>query len=299
MAKKKKEGKKAKNKKDKKEKGILYSTGQLDCLNYYSKVFSKVKSFVKDREIATKTFIPKTDIGFILHRGSKDEPLTLKDISGNVTKKFLKKRVDKKLHDVEEDLNEKQKLIWRYFVPRKMVEMHYACNYEGSGKSFDRVFIDIDAGKNIDEEDYIQVVKELLKQIKKDNKLSDLCSFKIYLLWTGASLHVYLILDKKLASSDYKKYFAFGKDTLTSKWARAVSEKIGINVKAGHERKKDAIIFDTSATPSGKLARCPYSLHLNSKGKLTGVSVPINQKDLKKGLFKKLKNLTPDEALNY
>lgn len=295
-----KKTKKAKKKKEiKKGRKILYETGQLDCLNYYSKVFSKIKSFIGDREIATKTFIPKTDIGFILHRGSKDEPLTLKDISGNVNKNFLKKRVDKKLNDVEEELNKNQKLIWRYFVPRKLAEMHYACNYEGAGKKFDRIFIDIDAGKNIQESKYIKVVKELLKQIKKDKRLKKIASFKIYLLWTGASIHVYLLLDKKLPATYYNKYFAFEKGTLTSNWAKEVSEKTDVKVKAGHERKKNAIVFDTSATPSGKLARCPYSLHLNSKGKLTGVSVPINQKDLKKGMFKKLHNLTPDEALNY
>ena len=141
--------------------GVLYSSGQLDCLAYYAKVFPKIKSFVGDRELATKTYIP--GVGFILHRGSDDPALRLSDI--RITQGFLKKRVGKKLAQVEKQLNDKEKLTWRYFVPRELTELHYACNYEGPGKSFDRVFIDIDAGKNIQEAKYMAVVKELLKQL--------------------------------------------------------------------------------------------------------------------------------------
>ena len=277
--------------------GILYSTGQLDCLAYYAKVFPKIKSFVGDREIATKTWIPESIPPFILHRGSDDPPLRLSDIK--VTQSLLKKRVGKKLHEVEKELSEKEKLIWRYFVPRKFVELHYACNYEGPGKSFDRVFIDIDAGKNIQEAKYIDVVKQLLKEIRADNELRKLASFRIYLLWTGRSIHVYLLLNKKLPHSAYNTYFAFTKSTLTTKWAQKISEKTKTKVKAGHERTAGAIILDTSATPSGKLARCPYSLHLSSKGKFNGVSVPLKEKDIKLGLFNKLKGLTPEKALSY
>jgi hypothetical protein len=278
------------------KKGVLYSSGQLDCLSYYSKVFPKLKSFIQDREIATKTYIPESPIPFIVHRGSDDPPLKLSDI--RITSSFLKKRVGKKLHQVEKDLNEKEKLVWRYFVPRKLVELHYACNYEHPNKAFDRVFIDIDAGKGTSESNYIEVVKQLLKEIKSDKDLKKLASFRTYLLWTGASIHIYLLLNKKLPHSAYTKYFAFTKNTLTTKWAKAISEKTNMKVKAGHQRTKGVIILDTSATPSGKLARCPYSIHLNSKGKLTGVSVPIKEKDLKQGLFK-LKNLTPDQALKF
>ena len=276
--------------------GILYSTGQLDCLTYYTKVFSKIKSFIGNRELATKTFIPESPIPFILHRGSDDPPLHLSDI--RITSNFLKKRVGKKLHQVEKELNEKQKLIWRYFVPRKFVELHYACNYEHPNKPFDRIFIDIDAGKNIQESTYINVIKQLLKEIKSDKNLKKITSFRTYLLWTGRSVHVYLLLNKKLPHNAYTKYFAFTKSTLTSKWAKNISEKLKIEVKAGHQRTKGAIILDTSATPSGKLARCPYSLHLSSKGKFDGVSIPLKEKDIKIGLFK-LRNLTPEKALDY
>jgi len=279
-----------------KKEGILYSSGQLDCLSYYSKIFSKIKNFIGDRELATKTFIPQSTIPFILHRGSDDPPLKLSDI--RISQSFLKKRVGKKLHHVEKQLNEKEKLIWRYFVPRKLIELHYACNYESPGKSFDRVFIDIDAGKSISESTYIAVVKQLLKEIRADKELKKLTSFRIYLLWTGASVHVYLLLNKKLPHSAYTKFFAFTKNTLTSKWAKNISEKTKIKVKAGHQRTAGAIILDTSATPSGKLARCPYSLHLSSGGRLNGVSVPLKESMIKPGLFK-LRNLTPDQALKY
>ncbi len=279
------------------KKGVLYSTGQLDCLAYYSKVFPKIKRFVGDRELATKTFIPQSNIPFILHRGSDDPALRLSDIK--ITQGFLKKRLGKKLHQVEKELNETQKLIWRYFVPRKFMELHYACNYEGAGKSFNRVFIDIDAGKNIQESKYIEVVKQLLKEIKKDKDLKKLTSFRIYLLWTGKSMHIYLLLNKKLPHTAYNKYFAFTKNTLTNKWAQNISKQTNIKVKAGHQRTSGTIILDTSATPSGKLARCPYSLHLNSKGKFDGISVPLKESDLKMGIFNKLKKLTPEKALKY
>jgi len=276
-----------------KKEGILYSTGQLDCLSYYSKIFSKIKGFVGDRELATKTYIPESIPPFIVHRGSKDPKLTISEVK--ITPAFLKMRVGKHLHDVEKELSEKEHLVWKYFVPRKLIEMHYACNYESPGKSFDRVFIDLDLGKGISEKDYVKVVKELLNQIKKDKQLKQITNFKTYLLWTGASVHVYLMLNKKLPHPAYEKYFSFRKDTLTTKWANAISEKTKIKVKAHHERVPNAIILDTSATPSGKLARCPYSLHLNSKGELNGVSVPIKEKDLDN--LGKFKNLTPDEAL--
>ena len=279
------------------EKGVIYSTGQLDCLSYYSKIFPKIKSFAGDREIATKTFIPESIPPFIVHRGSDDPVLRISDLLG-IKQSFLKLRFHKKLHDVEKDLSEKQKLIWRYFVPRKLMELYYACNHEGVGKSFDRVFIDIDASKGTLEATYIKVIKQLLKEIKADKELKKLSSYKIYLLWTGMSMHVYLMLNKKLPHSAYAKYFAFTKDTLTTKWANNITAKTKVKVKAGHERRVGAIILDTSATPSGKLARLPYSLHLNHDGKLTGVAVPLKEKDIKPGLFK-LRNLTPDKALNF
>ena len=277
-----------------KKKGILYSTGQLDCLSYYAKIFPKIKSFVRDREIATKTFIPESKPPFILHRGSDEPKLKISDL--HITKRFLNLRVKKKLHQVENRLSEKEKLTWRYFVPRKLAELHYACNYELPNKTISRIFIDVDAGKNISESQYIKVIKELLKQIRLDKELKKLFSYKIKLIWTGASIHVYLLLNKNFPASIYTKYFAFTKNTFTTKWAKNISEKLGINVKAGHERKLNEIILDTSATPPGKLARCPYSLHLNKKGKLTGVSLPIKESDLNN--LSKLKNLSPDEVLN-
>jgi hypothetical protein len=280
-----------------KKEGILYSTGQLDCLNYYSKIFSKIRSFVGDRELATKTFIPESIPPFIVHRGSNSPKLTLSNIKINSS--FLKKRVGKKLHQVEKDLTEQEKLVWRYFVPRKITELHYACNYESPGKSFDRVFIDIDASKGTSETTYLKIIKQLLKEIRSDKELKKITSFRIYLLWTGASIHVYLLLNKKLPAKYYTKYFSFGKTTLTTKWAKKISDKIKTKVKAHHERLKGATILDTSATPSGKLARCPYSLHFSSSGKLNGVSIPLKESMLKIGLFSKLKNLTPDKALKY
>ncbi|RLG12613.1 hypothetical protein DRN73_02010 [Candidatus Pacearchaeota archaeon] len=278
------------------KRGILYSTGQLDCLAYYSKIFAKIKNFVKDKPIATKTFLPKSEIPFILHRGSKDPLLRIQDLLG-IKQSFLKKRYHKKLHEIEDELSEKEKLIWRYFPPRRLIEIHYACNYELPSNKIDRIFIDIDSYKK-PEKDYILVIKELLNQIKKDKGLKKLFSFRIKILWTGASIHVYLLLNKSIPASYYEKYFSFHKNTFTSKWAQKITEKLKIQVKAGHERTPGKIILDTSATPPGKLARLPYSLHLSSKGRLNGVSIPLKESDIRPGLFK-LRNLTPDKALKY
>lgn len=277
------------------KKGILYASGQLDCLSYYSKIFPKIKSFVGDRELATKTFVPKAIPPFILHRGSKDPKLTLRDIGS--TQSLIKMRVGKHIGDVEKHLNKKQHLVWRYFVPRKLTELHYAVNYEGQGKGINRIFIDLDS--KVSEERYLEVVKQLIKEIKKDKRLKKLVSYRIKLIWTGTSVHLYLMLQSKKPRSFYEKYFSFKKGSFTNKWAEEITKKTGVKVSAKHQRQKGSVILDSSATPSGKLGRVPYSLHLNSRGKLTGVSVPIKESDLRIKKFKELKNLTPDKALKY
>jgi len=53
--------------------------------------------------------------------------------------------------------------------------------------------------------------------------------------------------------------------------------------------------LDTSNTPPGKLARCPFSLHIKDSKTIDGITVPISQKELADTkLISKLKKLTPE-----
>ena len=299
-------------KRDKTEKRVLYKTGQLDCLSYYNRIFKKKKNFLKKfldtREIATKIYLPEYNEGdFIVKRGSKEKPLYISELLKNNRKKLMSLRKADDLKEVRDKLDSRQEKIWRYFVPRKMVEMHYAFNKE-KGKHMDRIFMDIDHGENYTQEDARKAVLELIRIIKKDKELKETLNknvskkenkgFRIKSLWTGSGFHIYILLNRDVPASFYKKYFSWGKKTKKSfieKWADMVSEKTKFNIKAGHERKKDKIILDTSGTPPGKLARCPYSLNLNNKGEIEGICVPLDDSELKDpNIVKKLRKLTPE-----
>jgi hypothetical protein len=274
---------------------ILHSTGQLDCLSYYRKIFPKIKKFIGKREVATKTYIGD-NVDFVVKRGSKDQPLFINDLK--ISDKFLQLRKAEDLADVKNQLSDKEILVWHYFVQRKLVEMHYACNGEGYGKPIDRIFIDIDKGKEVSYGKYLIVVRELFKKIKSDKELKKLIQFKVFIVWTGRSFHLYLLLNKKVPHSFYEKHFSFNEGSFTTKWAKEVTKSIGVEVRAHHERIKDEIILDSSATPSGKLARCPYSLYVSKEGKLDGVSCFVKEKELfDERIIDKLLKLSPDNVL--
>jgi len=279
------------------KRGILYSSGQLDCLSYYRKVFLKLKGFLGDREIATKIYIGK-NIPYIIKRGSKDEPLFINELK--IRDKFIELRKAENLEDARNQLNKTEEKIWHYFVPRKITEMHYACNHE-EGKIIDRIFIDIDRGRKYSTEDSRKVALELINCIKTDKELNKNLKFKTLILWTGKSFHVYLMLNKKFPVSLYNDFFSWNKNgkTFTEKYAMKISEKTGIKVEAHHEKEANKIILDTSATPPGKLARCPFSLHASIKGEIDGISVPLKENDLKrKNIINELLSLTPDKVIN-
>jgi hypothetical protein len=53
--------------------------------------------------------------------------------------------------------------------------------------------------------------------------------------------------------------------------------------------------LDTSNTPPGKLARCPFSLHIKNSKTIDGITVPVSQKELTDTkLISKLQKLTPE-----
>jgi hypothetical protein len=344
------------------KKDVLYPYGQLDVLDYYSKVSKKLLSFLNGREIASKTvtnslkaanfytpndgsspsgsFFKKrssfkkgdfkkqlmVDKFYFLKRGSNSKPLYVRDLK-LVDEKFLKLRAKGHLKDFKDELSEKQILLWQYFVSRKPMNFFYATNGEGVGKGMGRIFIDIDKGKlgsgklvvggskekektttenrtaktKAGSDDVRRVALDLVRVIKSDKEFSKLLKFKIFVMWTGVSFHVYLFLKKKIDLDFYKKYLSYGEkkeDSFIMKWAKDVSDQTGINVCAGHEKKRGAVILDSSNTPSGKLARVPFSLHLDKNGKIDGVAVPVSEKELSgKNLIKKLEKLTPDIVL--
>ena len=96
-------------------------------------------------------------------------------------------------------------------------------------------------------------------------------------MFTGSSYHVYLILKKPVSHNFYQDYIAFGKNehiSFISKWARSISKKTKIPVTRGHKKTHNVIILDPSGTPSGKLARAPFSVHVKDSQKRTVFGMP-------------------------
>ena len=278
---------------------VLKPYGSLDLLNYYSKIAPYLGKFLKGKEIATKTNIPP---GFFLKRGSNLPALRINDLK-IVNEKMLKLRARNSLKDVKSQLNGKQALAWEYFVPRKLIQMFYATNGEHPGKDIERIFIDIDKTGDVKAEIAQEVCRGLVKIIGGDKEFNKLVKFKVFVMWTGNSFHIYLLLKKKVSKNFYDKYLAYHKDNPMSsfigRWASDVRTKTGIMVEGGHEKIMSRIVIDSSGTPSGKLARAPFSVHVDDKKlKVDGVAVPIGEKELEdRKLVSKLRKLSPEKVL--
>src|SRR3989344_4776697 len=109
-----------------------------DVIFYYTHVFPKLKKFLKNREIATITWLKGNTI---VKRGSNQNPLFIDELMSNINNKFMQLRQgDVHLKDVKNKLTKTQIKIWDYFVPRKLVELHYAVNHEHSNKLLDRIY---------------------------------------------------------------------------------------------------------------------------------------------------------------
>jgi len=277
-------------------KDILHPYGSLDILYYYVKVSKILDNFLKSREIATKTVIKDF---FFLKRGSNSRPLFIEYLK-EVDEKMLKLRAENHLDQVKDKLNKKQILIWQYFVPRKFMNFFYATNKEGVGKAMDRIFIDIDRRKQT-AEDARKVAFALINIIKKDKEFNKKLKYRIVVLWTGNSFHVLLLLKNKINLEFYSKYLSYGKkksESFIVKWAEEASRDTGISVSAGHEKSDKFIILDSSNTPSGKLGRVPFSLHVKNSEEYDGICVPVSSSALgDKNLINKLNSLTPEKVL--
>ncbi|UZE94024.1 MAG: hypothetical protein IB618_00400 [Candidatus Pacearchaeota archaeon] len=277
---------------------ILKPFGKTDVLSYYSAIANKLKNFLKNKEIASKVWLP---FGFFIKRGSKAQPLYIEEFSV-VDNKLLELRSKTNLKRARDKITKQQDKIWGYFPQAKLIDFFYATNREGKGKPIDRIFFDIDRGKGTTAQQTQQVIIALIKTIRSDKEFKKLIKFKTFLMWTGKSFHLYLMLNKAVPQSFYQKYISCKKDkpleSFTGRWAQKISKETKIKVKGGHEKTFNTIIIDPSQTPSGKLARCPFSLHMKSPKEVDGISVPLNEKMLQdKTLVKKLESLTPEKVI--
>lgn len=278
---------------------ILHPFGDLDVLLYYSKVAPRLTKFLKGKEIAAKVLIPK--FRPLLNRGSQLPLLTPEELA-KVDDSLLRMRSGgTKLEEARGRLSPLQEKIWKYFPPRKLADLFYATNSE-KGKKLDRIFFDLDRGEGVSAEDAQKAAALLVEEMRNDKELNSLLDFKFFIMYTGSSFHIYLMLKKEVDASFYEKHLAYSKNdplsSLTGKWVESVRKK-GLKISGGHEKLEGYLILDPSQTPPGKLARAPFSLHMSDPKTVDGIAIPISEKMLKeKGLLKRLRAYTPEKILD-
>jgi len=282
-----------------KNKDVIKPFGEIDVLLYYGIVGSKLVEFLKGKELAAKNwFPPKGGLPTVLKRGSKEEPLYIEEFVGAITPEFLSTR-GKHLEEVRGKLTASQQKVWRYFVPRKLSDLFYATNSEGEGKPIDRIFFDLDRGEGITSEYAQNVAREFVDVMAGD--LKELNCSAPFVMWTGSSFHVYLFLKKRMPPSFYEENFQVsvkgGLQTAAQRWVEELKRR-GLKVSGSHEKLAGVVAIDPSQTPSGKLARAPFSLHMQDYKTINGVAIPleIDMLDDKK-LVDELKGYTPNRVV--
>lgn len=275
-------------------KDLLHPYWDLDVLGRYSKIARYLNTFLKNKDLATKIIGPNFTL---LKRWTVLPFLHLEDLK-IIDESYLQLRAKHHLKDVKKQLKEKEILIRQYFFPRKLVNFFYVCNNE-YGKDIERIFIDIDRQNN-SAEDARKVALELIKTIKADASFP--LKYKTIILRTGSSFHVYLMLDKPIDHEFYDTYLSYGKKkekSFINKRASEISKKTNLIVLWAHARIKNSLILDTSNTPPGKLARCPFSLHIKDAKTFDGICVPISEEELANPkLISILQKLTPEIIRN-
>jgi len=291
---------------------IIKPYGHRDYLFFYKHVAWIIQDFIKNRPIGTKILIPNGPQ--LIKRASKLGPIYCKDIIENVDVNYLKLRSNMHLKDVQHMLSEKQKLIWKYFLPRKSIEFFYSTNGEVfGGKSalkeepmIDRIFLDIDR-KDISFYEVTKIMIRLVQIFEEDNirrfVSEHISDYKTFVMYTGNSWHIYLLLNHKVKENLYFRFIQHKNSELVPSLATRIVNLLKQefpNVSIGHEKKQHSVIIDPSQTPFGKLARAPYSLHLKQAYDIDGIAVPIPLY-----LFKKMvdHNIPSeqliDEIINY
>ncbi|MDO8647297.1 MAG: hypothetical protein Q7R70_02675 [Candidatus Diapherotrites archaeon] len=283
-----------------KAKDALRPFGELDCLMYYATVSEVLRDFLKGKELASKIYIPQ---GLeLLKRGSQLEPLFAFELAANVNEDFLRETRKLHLNEARGKISKKQEKIWKYFYPRKNCTFLYATNTEGINHQIERVFFDIDR-KSQGPEDARLIASELAGLIQADSDFKKkIGKFDLMPMWTGSSFHVYLLLEKPITHGFYDKELMFSKsrplNSFTGKWAQEIAKATGLKVIGGHEKQEGFINIDPSQTPSGKLARAPFSLHFKDAKTLDGIALPLTFKQLgTKGISRELRKETPEKAI--
>lgn len=281
---------------------LLKPFGDVEVLILYGVVGEFLSDFLVDREIATKVWLPKGNIPYFLKRGTKEKPLYIKDFVEAVDKDFIFKR--KKygsLEDARDELSEKQNLVWKYFVPDKYCNFFYATNGE-KGNTFDRAYLDIDRGENVEAEEARNVTYELSKAIKSSEELMEEVE-ETFVFWTGNSFHYYLFFNDELDDSFYQNKLKVSENkekTLIEELIEEVDGKVSTDVIGGHEKDRGKINIDPSQTPVGKLGRIPLgSLHMKNAVEVDGFSIPLTEDMLgEKDLARDLTNYSAKQIVD-
>ncbi len=288
-----------------KSEDVVRPFGGTDVLLLYGIAGKKLRRFLVGKELASKVWLPQGNVRYFLNRGSKKPPLFIDEFVEAITPEFLELRSRHHLKDVEKQLTERQKLVWSYFPPRKLMDFFYAANGEGAGKPIDRIFFDMDRGEGISLDDTRKATALFCDILRKDVELKEATGkAEPFVSWTGNSFHVYLMLDKPRPSAFYDEHFMFTKNdptaSFTGRWAEQVGKELGFKVTGGHEELAGVLSIDPSQTPSGKLARAPLgSLHMKDAKTVDGISIPVASRDLKdEDLPNKLKELRPKYVID-
>lgn len=287
----------------KKCKEVIRPFGETEVLLYYGVVATKLTKFLKDKEIAAKNWFPLRPGAppSVLKRGSKEEPLFIDEFIEAITPEFIELR---RLHldGARSKLTHSQEKVWKYFVPRKLSDFFYATNNEGEGKPIERIFFDLDRGDGVDSEYAQKVAKEFVSVINEDQvNLERLNCSEPFVVWTGSSFHVYLFLKKKMSSSFYDENFQVSAkeelQTTAQKWVNELKNR-GMKAIGSHEKVAGVVSIDPSQTPSGKLCRAPFSLHMKDLKTVDGVAIPLETKMLeRKVLVEELREYTPEKVI--
>jgi hypothetical protein len=285
-----------------KYKDVLKPYGELDVLLYYGLIMPKLKKFLAGKELAAKNHIPKGGMPYLIKRGSKEEPLYVEEFLEAVDEKFLQARKElEHLKDARGKITKLQERVWGYFLPRKLSDLFYAANNEGEGKNIDRVFFDLDRGKGATANDALETARAFVKALQSDKELMSNFKGKPFIFWTGSSFHVYLFLKEAKPNSFYEKHIKYSsREALDTNIEKIVNELMKENKKivGGHEKVAGKVSIDPSQTPSGKLARVPFSLHMKDAKTVDGIAIPITLDMLsKEGLIKELQAYTPEKVV--
>ncbi len=253
----------------------------LDVLPYYAFVARCLKGFLGQREIAAKCHLGEGR--FFIKRGSQMPPMSAAQLAEWTDMRLVEAREKHEhLDEARKELSKEQQLVWSYFLPRKFSDFFHATNFEKPGREISRVFLDIDRREGATLENAREAACLLLEGIKADKEFEKKTGgFRTFQFYTGKSFHIYLLLDKALPAKFYSDNLT-GEGSFTRKWVDAVGKRVAVKVVEGHEKQPRQINIDPSQTPSGKLARVPFSLHIDDARKaVDGVAIPLTESELR------------------